>query len=212
MLRQQKPQIKGEGGGSTNSSNRQSFDPNQPTDIHSRPVDYLTEAEVTRLVAGAKASRNPDRDTLLILMLFRHGLRESEALLLRRDWLKLDSAQIWIERLKGGRSSYHPLAGDELRLIRKYLRTRNDDLPWLFISERMSPLSDRSIRVIVANASDTAHLAHVNPHKLRHSCGFYLHSKGHSSRLIQDYLGHVNPSSTMLYTRTASKQFEGLFK
>ena len=51
-------------------------------------------------IAGAKASRNPDRDTLLILMLFRHGLRESEALLLRRDWLKLDSAQLWVERLK----------------------------------------------------------------------------------------------------------------
>ena len=113
MPRQQKPRVKGEGGSPASSSNRQSFDPNQPTDIHSRPVDYLTEAEVTRLVAGAKASRNPDRDTLLILMLFRHGLRESEALLLRRDWLKLDSAQIWVERLKGGRSSYHPLAGDE---------------------------------------------------------------------------------------------------
>ena len=57
------------------------------------------EAEVKKLIAGAKGSRNPDRDALLILMLFRYGLRESEALLIRRDRIKLDSANIWIERV-----------------------------------------------------------------------------------------------------------------
>lgn len=195
----------------TDSSNRQSFDRTSPVDVHARPVDYLTETEVKRLVEGAKASRNPERDALLILMLFHHGLRESEARHLRRDAMKLDSAQVWIERVKGGRSSYHPISGDELRLIRRYLRTRRDDLPWLFISERLQPLSDRSVRVIVANAAKVARLPHVHPHMLRHSCGFYLHNKGYNSRLIQDYLGHANPASTMLYTRTAAKQFEGLF-
>lgn len=196
----------------TKHSNRQSFDRLSPVDVHTRPVDYLTDTEVKRLIEGAKASRNPERDALLILMLFRHGLRESEARLIRRDSLKLDSAQMWVERVKGGRSSYQPIEGDELRLIKRYLRTRRDDLPWLFISERLQPLSDRSVRVIVANASRVARLPHVHPHMLRHSCGFYLHNKGYNSRLIQDYLGHANPASTMLYTRTAAKQFEGLFK
>jgi type 1 fimbriae regulatory protein FimB len=199
-------------GQASNRSNRQSSAPSDPVDLASRPVDYLTEVEVRRLIAGAKTSRNPERDALLILLLFRHGLRESEARLLRRDAFKLDSAQVWIERVKGGRSSYHPIGGEELRLLRRYLRTRQDDLPWLFISERMQPLSDRSTRVIVANAGKSAGLGHVHPHMLRHSCGFYLHNKGYNSRLIQDYLGHANPASTMLYTRTASKQFEGLFE
>ena len=212
MPRQQKPRVMGEGADPTNSSNRQSVDRTLPIDAHQRPVDYLTEAEVKRLIEGAKQSRNPERDVLLVLMLFRHGLRESEARLMRRDSLKLDSAQLWVERVKGGRPSYHPVSGDELRFLRRYLRTRLDDLPWLFISERMLPLSDRTVRVIVANAAKAARLTHVHPHMLRHSCGFYLHNKGHNSRLIQDYLGHANPSSTMLYTRTAAKQFEGLFK
>lgn len=193
-----------------NRSNRQSSE-SLATDAHARPVDYLTKTEVDRLIEGAKASRNPERDALLILMLFRHGLRESEARLLRRESLKLDSAQVWVERVKGGRSTYHPISGDELRLLRRYLRTRRDDLPWLFISERMQPLSDRIVRVIVKNAGQVARLPHVHPHMLRHSCGFFLHNEGNNSRLIQDYLGHANPASTMLYTRTASKQFEGLF-
>ena len=212
MPRQQTSRVRGKGTQTTDSSNRQSVDRDLPIDAHQRPVDYLTETEVKRLVEGAKQSRNPERDTLLILMLFRHGLRESEARLIRQDAIKLDSAQIWIDRVKGGRASYHPISGDELRLLRRYLRTRNDDLPWLFISERLLPLSDRTVRVIVANAAKEAGLAHVHPHMLRHSCGFYLHNKGHNSRLIQDYLGHANPASTMLYTRTASKQFERLFE
>lgn len=211
MTRKETPGPEGNPGNIPNSSNRQSSDRTQPVDVHVRPVNYLTETEVKRLVEGAKASRNPERDALLILMLFRHGLRESEARLIRRDVLKLDAAQLWVERVKGGRSSFHPIAGDELRLIRRYLRTRRDDLPWLFISERMQPVSDRTVRVIVANAAKVARLPHVHPHMLRHSCGFYLHNKGYNSRLIQDYLGHANPASTMLYTRTASKQFEGLF-
>jgi type 1 fimbriae regulatory protein FimB len=194
-----------------NVSNRQSFDRELPVDLHERPVNYLTETEVRRLIEGAKTSRNPERDALLITMLFYHGLRESEARLLRRDALKLDAAKVWVGRVKGGRACEHPIPGDELRLIRRYLRSRQDDLPWLFISERLQPLSDRSVRVIVANAAKAARLPHVHPHMLRHSCGFYLHNRGQNSRLIQDYLGHANPASTMLYTRTASKQFEGLF-
>jgi integrase len=199
-------------GQATNRNNRQSLAPGDPVDLHARPIDYLTESEVKRLIGGAKTSRNPERDALLILMLFRHGLRESEARLLHRDALKLDAAQVWIERVKGGRSSYHPIGGEELRLVRRYLRTRQDDLPWFFISERKQPLSDRSVRVIVANAARAAGLGHVHPHMLRHSCGFYLHNKGCNSRVIQDYLGHANPASTMLYTRTSAKQFAGLFE
>jgi len=181
-------------------------------DVHERPIDYLTEAEVRKLVAGAKQSRNPERDRLLIFMLFRHGYRESEAIMARRDWIDLNKAVIWVERLKKGMSRYHPIAGDELRMIRKYLRTRDDDLPWLFISERMQQLSDRSVRVIVKNGAAAAGLRHVHPHMLRHSCGFYLTEQGQNQRVIQDYLGHASAESTALYTRVSAKAFAGLWR
>ena len=59
----------------SNISNRQSFDPDGPVDLHNRPVDYLTDEEVKKLITGTKGSRNPGRDALLILMMFRqHGL------------------------------------------------------------------------------------------------------------------------------------------
>jgi type 1 fimbriae regulatory protein FimB len=47
---------------------------------------------------------------------------------------------------------------------------------------------------------------------LRHSCGFALANKGYDLRLIQDYLGHLDPRHTVHYTRTAGRRFEGLWR
>jgi integrase len=48
----------------------------------------------------------------------------------------LQGARLWVRRLKNGLSVEHPIAGDELRAIKRYLTTRRDQLPWLFLSER----------------------------------------------------------------------------
>jgi hypothetical protein len=52
----------------------------------------------------------------------------------------------------------------------------------------------------------------VHPHRLRHACGYALANKGHDLRIIQDYPGHRDPKHTALYTRTAAKRFENLWR
>jgi hypothetical protein len=64
---------------------------------------------------------------------------------LARDWgadglpslvsLTFAHARLWIRRLKRGLDVEHPIAGDELRAIKRYMASRTDALPWLFISE-----------------------------------------------------------------------------
>ena len=71
-------------------------------DRHQRAKDYLSPAEITRLLDAAKAGRHGVRDHLLLLMTYRHGLRVSETIGLRRDELDLDRARLWVRRLKGG--------------------------------------------------------------------------------------------------------------
>ena len=70
-------------------------------DQHERAKNYLSRREVAKLLDAAKAGRHGVRDHLLLLMTYRHGLRVSEVVGLRRDELDLDRARLWVRRLKG---------------------------------------------------------------------------------------------------------------
>lgn len=187
-------------------------DAGEAADRRERGKDYLSPAEMARLLEAAKAGRHGVRDRLLVLMMYRHGLRVSEATGLRRDEIDLDRARLWVRRLKSGLSVEQPIPGDELRAIKRYLATRTDALAWLFISERGQPLTRQAVNYLIGAAAERADLAGVHPHTLRHSCGFALADKGRDLRLIQDYLGHRDPRHTVHYTRTAGRRFENLWR
>ena len=111
-----------------------------------------------------------------------------------------------LHRVKRGHDSKHSLRAPQLRLLRELPRTYPDS-PYVFVSERKTPLSPRSIREIVARADKLAGLPCVpHPHQLWHACGYYLASHRHETRAIQDYLGH-NIQHTVRYTEMAPQRF-----
>ncbi len=174
---------------------------------------YLTLDEMERLIAAAKKlGRYPHRDSTLLLLMYRHGLRVGEAVNLQWRDVNFITKHLYVRRLKKGSPSNQPLYGDEVRSLRQ-LQREYPDSPWLFTSERQAPLTTRTVRDIVNRAADEAGLGYsVHPHMIRHSTGFYLAAKGYDTRKIQDYLGHRQIQHTVRYTKLAPGQFEGMWE
>ena len=53
---------------------------------------------------------------------------------------------------------------DELRAIKRYLATRTDKLPWLFVSERRQPMTRSAVNYLLSVAGESAGLKNVHPH------------------------------------------------
>ncbi len=175
--------------------------------------DHLTSAEVTRLIDAVKKKGGwyAFRNATLILILYRHGLRRSEAAHLRWSDVDLAEGTIYIRRVKGSRSGRHPLQGDEMRALKK-LRRDYAPSPFVFMGNRHTPLSETTISHIVHQAGILAEFDFpIHAHLLRHACGYYLANKGVDTRIIQDYLGHANIQNTVRYTQLSSARFEGLW-
>ena len=122
-----------------------------------RQREYLTEAEVAKLVDAAGNSRNPVRDRLMIRMAFLHALRGSELVDLRRQHVHLDSATIDIRRAKNGTPGIHCLQGDELRFLRA-LRHEHPHADFVFLSERKAPLSVDGAQKLIERLGEAAKL------------------------------------------------------
>ena len=183
-----------------------------PKKPSTREREYLRSPEVKAMIRAAKkVGRHGIRDGGIILLMFRHGLRTAELVALKWTQIDLAGGYIEVHRVKHGHDSIHPLRSPEIRALRQIQRDYVDT-SYVFVSERKSPLSTRSIRHIIARAGELAGIPIlVHPHQLRHACGYYLAAQGHDTRAIQDYLGHKNIHHTVRYTQMSPQRFENFW-
>jgi type 1 fimbriae regulatory protein FimB/type 1 fimbriae regulatory protein FimE len=183
--------------------------PRRRPNAEARGREHLTPDEVERLAdAAAGLGRHGARDALMIRTAYRHGLRVAELVALRRDQIDLEGGRLHVRRVKRGTPATHPLAGWEIRALRKALREYPEG-PYAFASERGGPLTDSGVRKIVARAGRAAGLPFpAHPHMLRHATGFKLANEGQDTRAIQHYLGHRNIQHTVRYTALAADRFK----
>jgi site-specific recombinase XerD len=180
------------------------------SDLRSR--EYLIGHEVETLIAAARQNRHGHRDSSMILIAFRHGLRASELVGLRWEQVDYHRAVLHVRRVKGGTPSVHPLSGVELRALRR-LQRESAASPFVFVSERGTPFTTAGFARMVERAGVAAGLGlKLHPHMLRHACGFALANAGHDTRSLQAYLGHSNIQHTVRYTELAPDRFKHFWK
>ena len=181
----------------------------------SRPRKHLTPAEVSALLKAArKSGRYGLRDETLVMVCYTHGLRASELVNLRWSAIDLQGHTLSVHRAKGGMDTQHPLRAVELRLLGR-LRREHPDSEYVFLSERGTPMSTANFRKVLdrlAKVAGPAIAISVNPHALRHACGFYLAGKGVDTRALSHYLGHRSLQSTERYTAQTAARFKDFWR
>lgn len=187
--------------------------PRKPRNAERRSREFLTPAEVERLMnAAEKLGRHGHRDGTMLLITYRHGLRVSELTALRWDQVDLAQGLLHVRRRKNGNPSTHPVHGPELRALRRVQRDYPTS-PYVFTGERKGPLTDSTVRKMVARAGVAAKLGFpVHPHMLRHAAGYKLANDGQDTRAIQHYLGHKNISHTVRYTELSPERFKDFWE
>ena len=168
-----------------------------------RMITYLTQAELKRLLTQVKDKR----DLAIIKTAYRHGLRASEVGMLQRDDVDLKQSRITIRRLKGSLGGVYPMSADTIKVIRAYLRTRDDhDSPYLFISNRGVPIDRRTLWKMMQTYAAAAGLPENKQqfHILKHSIATHLLDAGADLSFVKDWLGHANIQNTTIYARLTS--------
>jgi hypothetical protein len=106
-----------------------------------------------------------------------------------------------------------PRRGSELRALRRLHREQVPPSPYVFTTERLTPMTAAGFRKQLSRIGMAAEFPFpVHPHMLRHACGFKLAHDGHDTRAIQEWLGHRNIQHTTRYTELTTKRFRACSK
>jgi len=178
-----------------------------------KPLAYLTREEVERFFRAIPAVNL--RDRTLFDLIYRHGLRRGEAAQLTLDDVR--GGKVWIARLKRGIPGAYPLHPRSNRLLGAYLPMRPmDGCQYLFRTRRRTgaPISGGEINRLFREYATVADLpeSRRHVHVLRHSIGVHLMNAGWDIADVQDWLGHRDISSTMIYAQITNKRREARYK
>jgi type 1 fimbriae regulatory protein FimB len=175
-----------------------------------RQVRYLSKGEAELFFRAIPP--HEVRDRLMFDLIYRHGLRRKEAVLLRDEFVQDD--KVWIGRVKNGVSGAYPLHPTTKTLLAAYTDTRpTDSGPYLLQFRQIRgerPISTSTVYERFRRYARIANLPkeHHHVHVLRHSIAVHFLDAGWGAADVQDWLGHKNISSTMIYATITNQRRE----
>jgi homoserine kinase len=180
------------------------------SEIAKEPSRILSKEEVDLIShSAAEMGRFGLRDSTIVLLIYRHGLRPAELTELVWGDIDLVQATMKIARIKDSPNTEHILDREDFanlkRIARQFPDRRNSD--FVFLTERGGKLTERGVHMIVARAGKLAGLDFpVNPNLLRRSCGFELARNSATVQDIRHTLGHKRLKNAKQYVERIFEQ------
>ncbi len=160
----------------------------------------------------------PERDRLMLELLYGCGIRNSELVGINVDDIRMSAEAILI-RGKGKKERYVPFGGSARTAFAGYLPWRQQLLATLkksnsalLVNQRGGRLTTRSVGRIVKRIAVARGLSpDVHPHTLRHAFGTHMLEEGADLRAIQELLGHERLATTQRYTQLSVKHVMNVY-
>jgi integrase/recombinase XerD len=181
--------------------------------------DFLTIKEVERLFESISEDDPYElRDKTIFELLYSSGLRISEAIELENGDIDFENSFINVVG-KGDKERIVPINEEAKRLLVKYLKESRQEIlgtresEYLFISKKGSKLNRKSVWRLLKNyVSGTKITKNITPHTLRHSFATHLLENGAELRSVQELPGHMDISTTQVYTHLAKESLQKIHK
>ena len=179
--------------------------------VEKKLPNVLTSSYINKLLDGLPESTEKDlRDKAILEIMYSSGLRVSEVSNLTLNSINKNNS---IKVLgKGNKERVLPMTKRAYVYIKKYIETSRPKFQNeksknnLFLGVRGGRLNDREIRRIVKLRCGTF------PHSIRHTFATHLLEGGADLRIVQELLGHNDPSTTQIYTHVSKKQLQKKYK
>ena len=181
--------------------------------------DFLTVNELDKLFHSISEEDNYElRDKTIFELLYSSGLRISEAIDLHNRDVDFENMFVTVTG-KGNKQRIVPIGEEAARLLKKYKRESRPTIigsresEFLFVSKKGSQLNRKSVwRLLKSYVTRTEIKKNITPHTLRHSFATHLIENGADIRSVQELLGHMDISTTQVYTHMAKKQLQNIHK
>ena len=179
-----------------------------PRPVSTRPPEVYTRDEVQRMLDGplGRNEQTRTRNRALLVVMWRAGLRVSEALGLRMDDLRPDEGGVWVRRGKGGKPRLAGMDPESFEALQPWLELRGelglDPAGPVFCTFTGNAVESSYVRHMCRRLRTKLGLSkRVHAHALRHTHAHELFREGVAEKLIQVQLGHASLESTDKYLR-----------